>query len=317
MEDFGGGTYKLTVNNSTVESVTYTATIGSFTDTLNISWIAEGDPVPTTLTLESNYASRVVGNTLLITASVRDQFNAGLAGQLVYLENTGSSTPGISTLMNDDGNGVYTYLAANPIVEPVTYTATLGSFTDTLNISWIAEGGGVPCFLEGTRILCQVDDREAYLLIESLVPGTLVKTSLDGYKKLVLIGSGLIENPDNDNRLEQRLYKLSRSKYPELKEDLFITGCHSILVPELTEKERDYTERHLTRVFVTDKQYRLMACLDERAVPWNSKGTYTIWHFALENEDVKMNYGVYANGGLLVETCCLKRMRETSYMTFA
>jgi hypothetical protein len=169
-------------------------------------------------------------------------------------------------------------------------------------------GGGAPCFLEGTRILC----KEGYLPVETLVPGTLVKTSLNGYKKIVLIGSGLMENPDNEERLEQRLYKLSTSNYPELEEDLFITGCHSRLVRELTDKEKEETEKHIERVFVTDKQYRLMACVDKKAEPWNSKGQYTIWHFALENEDIMMNYGVYANGGLLVETCCLDTLKNKS-----
>jgi hypothetical protein len=58
-----------------------------------------------------------------------------------------------------------------------------------------------------------------------------------------------------------------------------------------------------------------MACLDERAEPWNSEGEYTIWHFALENDDKKMNYGVYANGGLLVETCSINTMKNKSSMT--
>ena len=67
-------------------------------------------------------------------------------------------------------------------------------------------------------------------------------------------------------------------------------------------------------MYVTDKKYRLMACLDERAEPWNSEGTYTIYHFALENKDEKMNYGVYANGGLLVETCSINSLKNKSNM---
>jgi hypothetical protein len=63
-----------------------------------------------------------------------------------------------------------------------------------------------------------------------------------------------------------------------------------------------------------------MACVDERAEPWNSEGSYTIWHFALQNKDEKMNYGVYANGsdekdGLLVESCSKRYLKELSNMT--
>jgi hypothetical protein len=171
-----------------------------------------------------------------------------------------------------------------------------------------------PCFLQGSTILCQVDGVEKYIAVEELKNGTLVKTSLDGYKPIVLIGKGSIRNPGNDERIENRLYKCSSSEYPELKEDLYITGCHSILEFPINEKQKEDTIKHLGRLFVTDKKYRLMACVDERAKPWNSEGVYTIWHFALENVDEKMNYGVYANG-LLVETCCISFLKNKSNMS--
>ena len=71
---------------------------------------------------------------------------------------------------------------------------------------------------------------------------------------------------------------------------------------------------HFGKLFITDKKYRLIACVDERAEPWNSKGTYTVWHFALENTDEYMNYGVYANGGLLVESCSIRFLKKKSNM---
>ena len=171
-----------------------------------------------------------------------------------------------------------------------------------------------PCFLEGSTILCQVDGVEKYIPVEQLKNGTLVKTSLHGYKPVVSLGKGSIENPGHNERTENRLYKCSTSNYPELKDDLYITGCHSILEFPITEKQKEDIITHLGRLFITDNKYRLMACVDERAVPWNSKGIYTIWHFALENNDEKMNYGVYANGGLLVETCSINFLKKKSNM---
>ena len=171
-----------------------------------------------------------------------------------------------------------------------------------------------PCFLEGSKILCQVDGVEKDVAVEDLKAGTLVKTSLNGYKAVVLIGKGSIQNSGNDERTETRLYKCSPSKYPELNADLYITGCHSILESTITDKQKEDTIKHLGRVFITDKKYRLMACIDERAEPWNSEGVYPIWHFALENPDDGMNYGVYANG-LLVETCSIRALKNKSNMT--
>jgi hypothetical protein len=172
-----------------------------------------------------------------------------------------------------------------------------------------------PCFLDGTTILCQVNGEEKYIPIEDMTNGTLVKTSRDGFKKVVAIGKGVLENPDNDERTENRLYKCTPAKYPELTENLYITGCHSILVNTITDKQKEDTIKHLGKIFITDKKFRLIACVDERAEPWNSSGCYTIWHFALENVDDGMNYGVYANGGLLVETCAIRTLKTKSNMT--
>ena len=171
-----------------------------------------------------------------------------------------------------------------------------------------------PCFLEGSTILCKVDGVEQYVPVEELKNGTLVKTSLDGFKALVLIGKGTLQNVGNSERKENRLYKCSKEKYPELRDDLFVTGCHSILEDTITEVQKDAILNKQGKLYVTDKKYRLMTCLDDRAEPWSSEGAYTIWHFALEHNDDGMNYGVYANGGLLVETCSIRFLKNKSNM---
>ena len=170
------------------------------------------------------------------------------------------------------------------------------------------------CFLEGTTVLCRVDDVETYIPVEQLKPGTLVKTSLNGYKPVVLVGKNSIQNPGNDERIEERLYKLSPSKYPQLKDDLYLTGGHSVLEFPLTEKQTQDTIKKLGDLYVTEGKYRLLACIDERAEPWVSEGTYTIWAFALEHDDVGKNYGVYVNGELLVESCSVHYLKENSNM---
>jgi len=196
-----------------------------------------------------------------------------------------------------------------------------GVYSNGFDLSTLGFGGAAffvypatPCFLEGTKILCRLDGVDTYIPVEDLVPGTLVKTNRDGIKKVAMIGKGTLKNPGDNERLENRLYKCSPSKYPELTEDIYITGCHSILVDKITEAEREETKKHLGRIFVTSNKYRLMACIDEKAEPWNSEGVYTIWHFALEGDDPKLNYGVYASG-LLVETCSLWFMENKSNLT--
>jgi hypothetical protein len=110
------------------------------------------------------------------------------------------------------------------------------------------------------------------------------------------------------------LYKCSKEKY-QIFEDLIITGCHSILVfPFANEEERNKTIEVNGDTYVTDGLYRLPACADSRASVYETPGTYTIYHFSLENDNYYSNYGVYANG-LVVESCSKRMLKELSNMT--
>lgn len=187
-------------------------------------------------------------------------------------------------------------------------TATINSTTGV--ISFIVPRA---CFLEGTKILCFENNKEVYRPIESLRKGDLVKTIYNGYLPIHKIGTGPIYNPNNDDRISDRLYKCSKEKYPALFEDLYITGCHSILVPRLTYEQGLITMASLGKLYVTDKHCRLMAWVDEKSEPYTEAGIYNIYHIALENKDYYMNYGIYANG-LLVETCSKRFLTEMSNM---
>jgi hypothetical protein len=238
----------------------------------------------------------------------------GTSGSLVYTVGTGGPFGGFTSwrISSISSNGLSSQSGVYP--DGSLLDASSATFPDTNNAIYNLYPS-TPCFLEGSTILCQVEGVERYVLIEDLKVGTLVKTSLNGYKPVVLLGKGAIRNPGNDARLEGRLYKCSRTKYPQLKHDLYITGGHSILEFPITEKQSAETMKRLGDLYVTEKKYRLMACIDERAEPWNSEGTYTIWSFALENQYETHNYGVYANGGLLVESCSIRFLKNKSNMT--
>ena len=171
------------------------------------------------------------------------------------------------------------------------------------------------CFKEGTKIECLNSNSELeYLPVEDLRSGMFVNTYKHGLIPISVVGTKKIFNPGNDTRIKDRLYVCTPEKYPELKEDLIITGCHSILVDSMNEQQTVDTLREAQDIFVTDDKYRLMSFLDERAEPYMEEGEYSIYHIALEHPDDMMNYGIYANG-LLVESCSKKSMEEKSYMT--
>ena len=194
----------------------------------------------------------------------------------------------------------FAYLFYDPSSNDSSDISALQTFTTT-----------AICFLRGSRILCLNDGfKEEYIPIEEMKVGTLVKTLDGSFIKVHSIGSTTFNNPDNADRGPNRLFKLTVQNYPELTEDLIITGCHSRLVDKLLPHQKNRHLKLMKTLYMTTGKFRLMAFIDEKAEPYLSPGNHEIWHFALENKEVLCNYGVYANGGLLVETASIKTMTE-------
>jgi surface protein len=173
------------------------------------------------------------------------------------------------------------------------------------------------CFKRDTKILClcQKTCKEIYMKIQELTPGTLVKTFKHGFVPISTIGYRNLHNSGDSVRTRNRLYECSVKDYPELFENLVITGCHSILediVSHALQKELE-TENG-GQLYTTDGKCRVMAFMDKRTKPFPKKGAFEIWHFSLEHDDEYKNYGVYANG-LLVETASKRMMKDYSDMT--
>jgi hypothetical protein len=222
-----------------------------------------------------------------------------------------------------------TYYFSGGTSQLLSSSSIIGNITCYSNGNGIAATGGtlattysmtypevfVPCFKDDSKILCFKDDVEVYVNVQDIRKGDLVKTLQNGYVAVNMIGTTKLYNSGNNLRSKNKLYKCSRENYPELTEDLIITGCHSILVGSFkTEKEKDLTIEVNGDTFVTDNKYRLPACVDDKASPYEIEGLYNIWHIALDHDDYYMNYGIFANG-LLVETCSMRNLKDLSGMT--
>lgn len=168
----------------------------------------------------------------------------------------------------------------------------------------------VICFKEGSRILTH----RGYKKIQHLRKGDLVKTFKDGFKPIYKIGKKEISHSPTSELSKEHLYKCSTTQYPELFEDLVLTGCHSLLVDKFEDDEqRDQTRKINGGIYVTDKKYRLPVCADPRASIYEKAGKYMVYHIALEHDDYYMNYGIYANG-LLVESTSKRFLDEYKVM---
>ena len=168
-----------------------------------------------------------------------------------------------------------------------------------------------PCFKEDTKILTD----KGYLCIQDLRKGDLVKTLNHNYLPIVMIGKRDLYHHGKKERIRDQLYKCRKEEYPEIFEDLIITGGHSILIDDYFSEEQK--ERSLEFIHAVDElidnKIRLLAFIDERASVYDKPGNYTIYHLALENDDDNMNCGIYANG-LLVEACSKNYLKEHSNM---
>ena len=205
----------------------------------------------------------------------------------VYSFYGNSGSHGTLSQMNGIPNNIIVYYTINPMSSPPFV-----------------------CFKEGSKILTDL----GYRPIQELRKGDRIKTHLHGFIPIDMIGARDIYHPCSKERIKDQLYVCSHDKYPDIFEDLVITGCHSILIDEFKDGEREKSHEVNGDIFITDDKYRLPACVDERTRIYEKEGVYTIYHIALENSNYYENYGIYANG-LLVETCSRRYLKELSNMT--
>jgi len=232
------------------------------------------------------------------------------AGRVYSLVNINNPTVAISTFTGPPTSQT-TYTFNNVVLTDYNYSTlliidtTVQSIVDILYINTI-----FPCFKEGTKILTN----NGYIPIEDLRNGDMVKTHIHGYKPIHMIGKRVIYNHARPEREKHQLYKCTSEHFPEVFEDLVITGCHSILVSDFTGPEQRAKSLEVNGdIFITDDKYRLPACVDDRTLVYEKVGPTLIYHIALENDNYFHNYGVYANG-LLVETCSKRYLKEWAHM---
>jgi surface protein len=288
-----GGSAGLTALQSAPYSWTVTANLVTYSPTSTLPG--------STFTLNYNVASTppVTGRsyTVVNTASPSTVLST-------YVAQAGDTSYNFTGVTIPTGNGYNSFMIAD---------TSINAIVDVVQIN-----GFYPCLKEGTKILTD----KGYVPIEKLKKGDLIKTPINDYKAVYMIGKTEIYNHALPERNTHQLYKCTPENYPEVFEDLILTGCHSILVDDFAndtqrEKTREVNgDLYVTRVNygnIMGGKYRLPACADERAVVYEKEGPFTIYHIALENSNYYHNYGIYANG-LLVETCSQRYLNELSHM---
>ena len=265
-----------------------------------------------------NYTPSYAGSGYIFTLNYSNSSKTPIAGHNYILTNNIEPSRVLSSYTGRVSDVSYNFPNVDinlPGLNTLLITDTSASTTILRAVANLGMTVNVICFKEDSKILCFKNNQEQYIPIQELRKGDLVKTLLHNYVPINMIGKKQVYHAATSERIKDQLYKCSHSQYPEVFEDLVITGCHSILVDDfISEEEKEKAiEINSGRLCVTDDKYRLPACVDERASVYETPGIYTIYHIALENDNYYMNYGVYANG-LLVETCSKRYLKELSNM---
>jgi len=199
----------------------------------------------------------------------------GLNGN--YISESANVSSGVTQI-------VYSFQSGMP---PDTYTVFVTG-PDGYNVS--ANPLTITCFVEGSEILCIVDGEEKYVKVEDLSLGDLVKTYNNEPKKI----EHIMKHSFVNDKSKSQICKISGR--PNQTKDLFLTGGHSLLVDELTEEQEKETVAIWKGLKKIDDKFLLLCFVDNSNEKVEDEQSYNLYHFVLENEDAKGQYGVYANG---------------------
>jgi len=240
----------------------------------------------------------------IFTAKLPKDIFSGTQFKFRHTDENWDMLLGIPTATTNSWNtGKLTLYDAETIRVPellVDYTITL-DLRDINNVLYSATEAYAPCFHEDSTILSSIEGVETYVPVKNLRQGDLVKTYKHGYLPITAIRNFNFYNCATN---PYKLHKLIPEKFPALTSELIVTGAHSLLVDSLEEKQKRKCVAVFGSVKKIDDKYRLPAGMISEK--YENDGLFNIWHFALDSVDNPTAYGVYANGGLLVETTISK-----------
>jgi len=233
------------------------------------------------------------------------------------------------------GNGNYDLIFSNVVI-PYGGNNQLSLFDKGSNkvlYTFEIETSGV-CFAENTKILTN----KGYLPIQKIKAGTPVKIYLRNggfdYREVKHVIKNTLSNSKKHSI--QNIYKLSKSKNPQLIEDLYVTGSHALFHDSITEDQYDkmnklykhYNKCEIVKTDASGKEverykskmgvkymdkFKLIPYYDDNFEEVNEDCLCNIYHIVLENNSIFDYYAIYANGILCESTPELTMLRVPSY----
>jgi hypothetical protein len=178
------------------------------------------------------------------------------------------------------------------IISQISENNTYNHITITISVLAICLGENsiLPTITNDMKII--------YKKIKEISINDIIMTEYSGPKKIKYIYHEKIKNISNrHSRFKDKLYVLKKQDYPELKDDLILTGRHPILVNHnFSNKEIINNNHKFIRNF-----FRLETYKNKKAISFDIEGVFDIYNIVLENSFIGKNYPIRVNG-ILTET---------------
>lgn len=169
------------------------------------------------------------------------------------------------------------------------YTAGNSAFT-----SVFATPISISCYSKETDILCfdAESNSEKYINITNLSPKQLVKIYPTGYKAIQHIGyHDITQQASSETAWYNKFYIVPQTNYSK---DLIVSGYHSVLVDNISSDVISQYEKHDVELKeIQDKKLLVVGLASEYKVTSEVIDKY--YHFVLDNENEKGQYGIWAN----------------------
>lgn len=259
----------------------------------NVDWIQVSPGVPYVLACfnqsiyENTYANKLPGD-IIDPSTPPPMATYSLVGKNSNFINFDANDKTI-TISNDAPSGTFKVIIHQ--LANNTYNTMLVS----INIIAI-------CFGENTLLPIITENNQVkYNRIKDIKIGDVIMTEYHGPKKIKYIYHKKIQNVSNyqnKKKNKDKLYVLKKQDYPELIEDLVLTGGHPILVnlnfscSEMLKKPDMFLRNF----------YRLETYKNKKSVDFDCDGVYNIYNVILENNNKYNKYPIRING-ILTESC--------------
>ena len=106
----------------------------------------------------------------------------------------------------------------------------------------------------------------------------------DGLLPIKFVGKLSFFNQTTEERINAHLYKLNKKDFPELIEDLYITGGHPLLMDDVDEetKKKLFDMAEMGAPIITEGKYRIFSLINPKAELWNDAGIKEIYDIVLK-----------------------------------